>query len=142
MVLLAPLVIPRRWRAIKLLLKAGRYFLRQVKRGFPANSADAQFRDFLQHKDPLQTRYVKASWVRALAQWQPHFSSAGISETPVLVVQGEQDGTVQWEYNLPAIQQHFSHYKEILLPEARHQLVNEAQVLREEVIAAVTEYLA
>lgn len=141
MVLLAPLVIPRKWFGIKAILVLGRYILTQVKRSFHVNSSDEIFRSFLEHKDPLQTRVVKTSWVNALDLWQVHFSAAGVSHVPVMIIQGKADATVQWEYNLPAIQQHFSHYNEVLLDAANHHLVNEIEPLRNKVLLEIKEFL-
>ncbi|NRB37767.1 MAG: alpha/beta hydrolase [Pseudomonadales bacterium] len=140
-ILLAPLVVPRKWVGIKALLFAGRYLLSQVKRDFQANSADVNFVYFLEHKDPLQSRVIKASWVNALDKWQPHFEASGVSDTPILIVQGLKDITVQWEYNLPAIKQHFSDCEEVIIEAANHQLVNEADDMRAEVLQAVKTFL-
>lgn len=141
LVLLAPLVIPKRWLGVRVFLKAVGSFVDKIPRGFPRNSSDEQFLDFIAHKDPLQTRHIKRSWVTAMRAWQHHFETAAVSEVPTLLIQGEQDVTVEWQYNLPAIRQHFSVMREVLLQPANHHLVNESEELRKEILAEINEFL-
>ena len=139
--LLAPLVIPRGWTMIKFKLLIGRYLLRHIPRHFAVNSADRDFLYFLEHEEPLQTRYVKASWVNALDRWQSYFKAAGTSSIKTLIVQGNADGTVQWEYNVPAIKQHFKNTEEVLIESANHHLVKETSTIRHHVFEAVKAFL-
>jgi alpha-beta hydrolase superfamily lysophospholipase len=141
-VLLAPLVIPKRWKLVRLQLALLGWLLRRVPRQFVKNSSDAQFLYFLHKQDPLQTRFIAASWVKALLKWQNHFAESPGSDTPVLVVQGGSDVTVEWTYNLPRIRAKFTSCKEVMLPEANHHLVKEAEPLRSKVLGATLEFLA
>ncbi|MCQ4051808.1 alpha/beta hydrolase, partial [Klebsiella pneumoniae] len=48
-----------------------------------------------------------------------------------LIIQGEADMTVDWQYNLPILQRKFPSAEVLRLPEARHHLVNEREELRQ-----------
>lgn len=141
LILLAPLVKPKGWLGIQALLFAGRFVLNQVKRDFVENSADKQFLDFIKNAEPLQTRFVKASWVNALDKWQAHFNAAPQSDVPTLIIQGDKDVTVEWEYNVPAIKQHFTQVTEVIVKGGNHHLVNESEPLREKVFDALFDFL-
>lgn len=142
LVLLAPLVRPKLWFWIRLqLLLAGRV-LTKVPRRFAHNSSDDAFLHFLKYEEPLQTRWIKVSWVRALANWQAHFLGSAAVAVPALVVQGESDVTVEWQYNLPQIRRKFTRLTEKHLLPANHHLVKEAPELREQVFAAVLAFLS
>ena len=72
-------------------------------------------------------------------QW---FLTLPPSAIPVLVVQGEQDDTVDWRYNLDVIEEKFPLAEIVRLPRARHHLVAEAPALRTEVFDAIDRFLA
>ncbi|HUH37958.1 MAG TPA: alpha/beta hydrolase, partial [Spongiibacteraceae bacterium] len=125
--LIAPLVRPVAWWWIRAALLVGGPFLKQVPRRFALNSHDAGFLDFLHDRDPLQWRAIPVAWVRALKIWLRSF--VRLTPTPdmqPLVVQGPDDTTVDWRYNLGVIRQKFPRARVLLLQRGRHQLVNES----------------
>lgn len=129
-ILLAPLVRPRAWLRSRLSYELLRPFVREIRRTFTENSGDAQFLDFVQSQDPLQATTLPTSWVGALARWIPRIEGAERSEHSPIIVQGEADMTVDWQHNLPILQAKFAEPQILLLPEARHHLVNESEALR------------
>ncbi|SFR52924.1 Lysophospholipase, alpha-beta hydrolase superfamily [Marinobacter daqiaonensis] len=129
-VLLAPLVRPAGWLGAQILHSLMKPFVRGWKRAFSENSANARFLRFLKDHDPLQARAVHVDWVNALRHWVPHIESARPVDFSLTVIQGEKDGTVDWQHNLRIIRNKFSAVKELRLPEGRHHLVNEAQDLQ------------
>lgn len=128
-VLLAPLVRPRAWGWSKLSYYALRPFVGGIARRFSENSNDPDFLPFLQ-ADPLQPKRLPTAWVGALAQWIPVIESSMPSGRSPIVIQGEADMTVDWQYNLKVIEQKFSQPRILRIAEARHHLVNELEAIR------------
>ena len=62
----------------------------------------------------------------AMRKWVKNFAGFPACKTSVLILQGDDDGTVDWQYNLPNFQKKFIGSKTVLLPGARHHLVNES----------------
>ena len=60
---------------------------------------------------------------------------------PVLVVQGREDGTVDWKYNMEAIAKLYPGSRIHYLAEAGHQLANESDAIREQYYQVLDEYL-
>lgn len=139
-VLLAPLVIPVRWGWVKVQLFALRAFLNKVPRTFSVHSSDRNFLQFLR-KDPLQTRTIHTSWVQSLYDWQAHFEQSPQSATPTLLIQGEKDVVVDWQYNMKKIEEKFTALSVYRLSDANHHLVNEDKSLREAVFKAAIKFI-
>lgn len=140
-VLLAPLVIPTSWPLIKLQLFAARRFLKSIPRKFNRNSSDEDFLRFVRLKDPLQPRWLKTSWVQSLYEWQKHFELSSASDLPTLLIQGDKDSVVDWQYNRRKVKEKFGQLSEIILPGANHHLVNEGDVIRKQVFSLLTLYI-
>ncbi|TGN40107.1 alpha/beta hydrolase [Marinobacter confluentis] len=138
-VLLAPLVRPAGWLGAKLLHSVVKPFASRWRRAFGTNSSDSRFLEFLREHDPLQARAVHVDWVSALRQWVPHIESARPVDFPVTVVQGEKDTTVDWPHNLRIIRNKFSSVEELLIPDGRHHLVNEAKDLQAAVFNTIVD---
>lgn len=140
-ILLAPLVRPRAWGLSKLSYQLLSPFREQIPRRFSANSNDAAFLDFVQNRDPLQPRHLPTAWVGALAKWIPRIETAPRSALSPLIVQGEEDMTVDWQHNLGVLQDKFARPEIIRLPGAKHHLANESDELRQRYFAALRERL-
>lgn len=140
-ILLAPLVRPRAWGLSKLSYHLLGPFKTEIPRRFSENSTDAEFLDFLQHRDPLQPRTLPTAWVGALARWIPRIEKAPRSVQQPLVVQGEDDMTVDWRHNLQVLQDKFDRPDILRLQGARHHLVNEREALRRQYFAFLSERL-
>ncbi len=138
-VLLAPLVRPAGWLAAKVLHSVMKPFVSRWRRAFATNSSDSRFLEFLREHDPLQARAVRVDWVSALRQWVPHIESARPVDFPVTVVQGKKDTTVDWPHNLRIIRNKFSSVEELLIPDGRHHLVNEAKDLQAAVFNTIVD---
>ena len=140
-ILLAPLVRPRAWGRSRLSYELVRRFVEQIPRRYSDNSSDAAFLDFVQRADPLQANILPTAWVGALARWIPRIESAAASAHSPIIVQGEADMTVDWQHNLPVLQDKFATPEILRLPEARHHLVNESEALRREYFEFLSERL-
>lgn len=139
-VLLAPLVRILSWGGVRSSYAVGRLLLKEVPRRFGYNSGDAEFRDFLEHRDPLQTRIIPLSWVGAMLKWERRFMVKPACDRAPLVVQGQRDQTVAWRHNLNVIRKKFPRARVLQLAQAQHQLANETPEIRAKVFAAIDLY--
>jgi len=130
LILLAPLVRPVSWRKSRLLYHSLRPFVRQIRRARSVSSTDLEFVDFLQ-RDPLQAQILPTAWVGALERWIKQIENAEASKISPLIIQGDEDQTVDWQHNLGVLEQKFSGPKICMLPGAGHHLVNEQQAYRQ-----------
>lgn len=140
--LFAPLVRPRAWHWSRLSYRLLRPFTEAVPRRFYANSGDPGFIEFVQHRDPLQARQLPTAWVGALARWIPRIEAAPRRPQRPLIIQGQADMTVDWRHNLAVLQDKFESPELIILPHARHHLVNEQADLRRYFFDRLSQHLA
>ncbi|MEH6825537.1 MAG: alpha/beta hydrolase [Motiliproteus sp.] len=129
--LLAPLVRPASWAGVRLAYALLSRWKNAVKRDFAPNSHDPVFNAFLA-RDPLQSTLISTAWVGAMIRWLALFQALPAADYQPLLVQGQQDATVDWRYNLPLLQQKFPRLKTLLIPAARHQLANETAAIRQQ----------
>jgi len=139
--LLAPLIRPRAWGWSKLLWYLISPFKDSIKRRFTDNSSDKDFLAFIR-QDPLQPLRLPCRWVAALMRWIPLIEAAAPSERPVLLVQGNADHTLNWRHNLKVMQEKLPNAQRLLLPGARHHLVNESEHLRQRYWRFLEQHLA
>ncbi|WP_416397437.1 alpha/beta hydrolase [Allohahella sp. A8] len=146
-VMLAPLVRPRAWEKAKLMFSLIGRYRDYWPRQWNLNSHDESFHNFIKNCDPLQPRQVNARWVEALIDWIPRTEAArpGAMERSrdnlpgITILQGSDDATVEWEHNLPVIETLFPWARSIVIPDARHHLVNEAVLYRDRVFNLMEE---
>ncbi|NWN83369.1 MAG: alpha/beta hydrolase [Halomonas sp.] len=139
--LLAPLVRPWGWRQSSWLHLLVGPFMRSIPRKFRANSTDAEFAAFLRDRDPLQVDRVAVDWVSAMRRWMPRLLALPPNPVPTLILQGEQDLTVDWMWNLEVLKEKFPNAEVHLHPEARHHLVNEAEPIRQALFDTLDRFL-
>ena len=127
LVLLAPLLRPHRWQTEGRFLYAALHrFIPSLPRHFSTNSHDPAFLTFCRYQDPLQVNRLSVQWVGAMKHWLDHFRTQSPITLPTLLVQGTDDTTVDWRYNIPALLQKLPNGRAEYLPDARHQLINES----------------
>ncbi|WP_110685725.1 alpha/beta hydrolase [Salinicola aestuarinus] len=141
LVLLAPLVRPWGWNQSRWLHSLASPFVSSIARKYRANTTNVAFSDFLRLHDPLQDDRLAVAWVTAMRRWMPRLLKRPPSELPVLIVQGEQDLTVDWSFNLKALKRKFPRVEIVRHPLARHHLVNEADDIRTELFDALSRFL-
>lgn len=135
--LLAPLIKPWHWRFSIWLYRLLNGRVRTTKRKFRRNSHDMVFAEFLEHHEPLQANRIPLIWVGAMKQWIADFNEAPTCTWPITVIQGQQDTTVDWRYNISAIERQFPNAQLVWLPQAMHHLVNEREDIRSQVFGHV-----
>jgi alpha-beta hydrolase superfamily lysophospholipase len=141
LVLLAPLVRPWGWAQSNLLHRLASPFIDSIPRKYRANSSDADFVAFLRNGDPLQADRLTLGWVAAMRRWMAYLMTLPANDTPALILQGEQDGTVDWPWNLDILTAKFPQARVLRHPEARHHLVNETEVIREVLFDELEDFL-
>tara|TARA_R110002167_G_scaffold47554_7_gene140703 strand:+ start:8872 stop:9867 length:996 start_codon:yes stop_codon:yes gene_type:complete len=133
--LLAPLLRPHHWYRVKLAHALLSPWKASVQRDFAANSTDPAFNTFLP-TDPLQSPVITTAWVGAMKRWLAEFEALPPSlDYQPLLIQGQQDNTVDWRYNLPRLKRLFPRLQTLTLPRARHQLANESVEIRQQYLS-------
>lgn len=140
-VLLAPLIRPVGWHSINYAHRILKNFKNTVPRVFSNNSSDAEFLSFVK-KEPLQYHHTSLQWVSALRAWLEELEFDDLGVGPALVIQGDQDGTVDWRFNLLKLITLFPNSRIECIAGAGHQLANESPALRENYLARVERYLS
>ncbi|MBB6519959.1 alpha/beta hydrolase [Pseudoteredinibacter isoporae] len=141
--LLAPLVKPFGWNSGQWLFKLLNNRINSMPRRFAINSHNIPFMKFLAEQDVLQPKQLSVTWVAAMKEWLEKVEAVSEPcDKAIVIIQGTDDKTVDWEFNLPQIEKAFSQVKVELIEEGRHQLVNEALRYREQVFRQVSQHLA
>lgn len=140
-VLLAPLVRPAGWYGIVAAHRLIGRLVTSVRRDFAVNSSDADFLALVK-ADPLQSRRVPVAWISALRRWLGSLPRTGLGVGPALVIQGDNDRTVDWRYNLPVIERLFPGSRVERVPGGGHHLANESRALRDPYLQVVNTYVA
>ncbi|MDP3536331.1 MAG: alpha/beta hydrolase [Halomonas sp.] len=140
-VLLAPLVRPWRWSQASWLHLIASPFVKELPRNYRPNSTDEQFTEFLRDHDPLQPERLSVVWITAMRRWMPRLLALQPNPLPTLILQGEQDLTVDWEWNLDVLAEKFPNAEVHRHPDARHHLVNEAEPIRDVLFEALDHFV-
>ncbi len=140
-ILLCPLLYPAQWGRSKFLYYLVRPFLRSIPRGYADNSHDDEFLKFIQNGDALQCSRLPTAWVTAMLDYCSRFLAAKNHEVPLHLIQGTEDGTVDWRKNLPLFEARFPNAKIYMIKGARHHMVNESEIYREEIFQAVSKVI-
>ncbi len=139
--LCAPLVLPRGWRySGRFLYTLVHRFIKRLPRGPSRSSHDPDFNRFIDEQDCLQSPDLSVRWVGAMKAWDQQFRRFPPLDNSILVVQGTQDLTVTWRYNLQQIRRALPNARIEMIPGAGHQLVNEVDDLRAQVFTAINRH--
>lgn len=131
--LMAPLVRPCEWMKAKIMHTILSPFVHQIKRTFSHNSSDLEFLKFIAEQDPLQPLALSVRWVGALKKWVKMIEACPPLDLVVNIVQGNNDETVDWRYNMPLLLEKFPQRNLLMVDGGRHHIVNDDQAKRQEV---------
>ena len=131
--LLAPLLHPRHWRGNRLVYFLAHRFIDSIQRHFTNNSGDPAFVEFLAHRDPLQATNIPMAWIGAMKRWTEEFHQLPASDSPLTIIQGNRDKTLDWRYNLNQFKKKLPRASIRIIPGAEHHLVNERETLRTDI---------
>lgn len=137
----APLVRPAQWRKINFGYRLLHHFRRQIPRHYRRSSSDAEFLDFLWNHDPLQHRFIPLRWLGSMIRWEARMQTMPSALFTLSVVQGDQDETVDWRFNVNYVGERTLVEAYIEVPNASHHLANERNDLREQCLRALDRYL-
>jgi len=141
-ILMAPLFRPKSWWSVNLSWLLLHRFISHFPRRFAVNSSDKVFLNFLANKDPLQPRRISMRWLAAMRRWVKTLPALPSGECSVLIIQGDDDGTVDWKKNIPVFQSRFPRCELVMLEGAKHHLVNESPLYREKIQSAIRTFLS
>ncbi|NQZ66696.1 MAG: alpha/beta hydrolase [Lentisphaeria bacterium] len=131
-VFLAPLVRTKFWRTTGIAHTLLKCFVKSPPRVFRKNSGDSEYLLRVK-KDPMQYHFCRSVWTTAHRKWVSELSGLDTSFRPLTIIQGEDDTTVDWKWNLKYLKEHFPKSEAILIEQAGHQLANEEASLRKQV---------
>ncbi|EAT11400.1 alpha/beta hydrolase [Bermanella marisrubri] len=140
--LISPLVRPVAWRRNLALYYVMRPFVRQLKRKFAINSHNEEFLNFLSHDDPLQPLFLKTKWVGALRKWIRFIEKSAPVDLDINVIQGTEDGTVDYRHNMRILEEKFSGFHVHFVEQGRHHMVNEEPNKLNQMFQAMTPLVA
>ena len=140
-VLVAPLVRSVFWGVSTSLTPVVDAFVDYIPRVFQDNSSDEQFLEFVR-QDPLQPRETSLAWFNALVAWNERIQNYPPNPRPILIIQGNADTIVDWEYNLEFLLSKFPNARVQMIDDGRHQLLNEGPELKVKVRQILDEVLA
>ena len=129
MVLLAPLVRPYAWAAMRWVFELARLFVESRPRDVSTNIDNPEFVVLL-GRDPLQARTLPVAWVNAMVNWSRHFEESKPSLLMPIIIHGYGDRTVSYRHNLPVLERLYPHGQIHIVPAARHHLVNETREIQ------------
>lgn len=130
-VLLAPLIRPANWTVSRWAYYLAKYTIKERPRDITSNAENPEFLE-LQRRDPLAPMVLPVQWVTAMVQWMKQFEARGELPFEPLVVQGHSDETVDWQHNMNVLRG-MTRPTYLEIPEARHHLVNESELIRQQI---------
>ena len=125
-ILLAPLIRPQQYHPIRFKYRWLKYLLNTVARYYSANSHDEDYLHFVREHDPLQHDRIPLDWIGAMLAWAKRIETSPPMQGAVTVIQGVEDGTVDWVHNLAVLSELYPQAQIELIEGARHQLINES----------------
>lgn len=139
-VFLAPLVRPAGWRYGRWLHWLLNPFIRNLRRTYYDNSHNP---DFLARVkvDPLQPNILSLRWLGAMKQWIRQVQDGCSLDVPTLMVQGTEDATVDWHFNIPLLCTRLPRHHIYWLNGGRHQLINESDELCSEYLRVAEHFV-
>ena len=139
-ILAAPLVRYFGYQKANPLLKFYSVLGRDLPR-IPQNvTSDARYKKLI-NKDKLQVKWVPVNWVNALHQWIDKIEKLQPSQKPIKIIQGTGDKTVSFRFNLEFLKTKFDEIDLTIIENARHELFNESEELRNQVFSQIFNYL-
>jgi alpha-beta hydrolase superfamily lysophospholipase len=135
--LLAPLLHPKGWWLNRHLLPFVRPFRKSLKRRYGISSHDRKFLTFIRQQDVFQPSAMPIPWFVAADKWARDFETGNGSSFAVNLIQGTEDTTLDWKYNLRVFREKLPNMKVNLIDKAYHHMANEAPDIRHQVFDAI-----
>ena len=139
-VLAAPLIHWTAYEQSKGTYKAYVQFTDKIARFHRKNSSDKEYLIFNKTQDYLHAKHLSLKWVKALFDWNDKIEPMAACEREVLVLQGDKDGTVDWQYNMDLIGKKFPNADIKKISGANHELFNEAMEYKQQALNFVDSF--
>lgn len=140
--LFAPLIRPVAWQPkLAPLLWLPHLLIKNLPRKFTDNSNDAQFLNFAKNEDCLQSKQLPLAWIIALGRWIKQIESTKPNSVEALIIQGDADSTVDWQYNLGVLHKLLPQAVTKIIKEGAHQLLNDGEAQRLQVFDCLDQWL-
>ena len=139
-VLAAPLIHWSAYEQSKATYKVYSSFTDRIARFHRKNSSDKDYLVFNKTRDYLHAKELSLKWVKALFDWNSKIEPMAPCDREVLVIQGDKDGTVDWQYNLKLIDEKFPNAKVKKIAGANHELFNEAPEYKQQALNLIRDY--
>ncbi|WP_170885450.1 alpha/beta hydrolase [Bacillus alkalicellulosilyticus] len=134
-ILLAPLVRSAHWFSTLIGYYTGSLFVRNIKRKL------REYNGYSRKEDPLQYTTFPVSWLQAMIRWNHSIQKSKINDKEIAIIQGERDTTVDWRYNCRFLSRRFPNSRVRFIEQGRHQLVNESDDIRSDVLTQIKQEL-
>ena len=137
----APLVRSDLWD----ISKTGFTFFGGVVRDIPVLirdvSSDKEYIEFIKKSDFLRNQKVPVNWVKMLFEWNKKLEQAEQIKDNVMIIQGDKDIVVEWNYNLTFLNDLIPKAKISYIIDGKHDLFQETEHIREDVFDISIDYL-
>lgn len=121
---IAPLVRTVRWKTSKVGYAITSPFTDRLDRIYRKSSHDESFLKF-QKTEPLRIDSLGLSWSKSLYKWNNDLINRKVLEEDVMVIQGTEDGVVEYRYNIPFLKEKIDDLQVHYIEGAEHALPNE-----------------
>lgn len=135
-VFLAPLVRNTGSFATRLLFNILRNHVDEIYGFYKPTTSDPEF-ELFRKNDPLRPKRFPLKWLNAAIEWKKQMVKRGLLDKKITIIQGTRDTVVDWKYNLDFLEKKVRDTKIFYVKDARHQLHNEREDLREQVLEAL-----
>jgi alpha-beta hydrolase superfamily lysophospholipase len=139
-VFLAPLIHHAHWGWAKFGYTIAKPFTKTIRRRDKQNSSDNAYIAFVK-KDPLHSSELSFEYLEDLYTWNKRVQTYPVWPGSLLIIQGDADDIVDWNYNLAFLRKKIQHTDVVIIPGARHQLANESDELRTQAFEHIFDYL-
>jgi alpha-beta hydrolase superfamily lysophospholipase len=139
-ILMAPLIRSEYWYLSKAAYTITKPFFPMMPRWLRRASADTAFLSWFA-RDPLQVQHFPVRWGTALYAWENRIDTVKPQHFPVTIIQGTEDNTVDWLYNVPFLEEKIPGCSVVYIKNGRHQLMNESEPLRKQTLDCIRKIL-
>lgn len=137
---LAPLVHHEHWDWSKFGYYISRPFTKKIRRRTMVNSSNPEYLAFVE-TDPLQSSILSYNFLDSLYTWNEAAEHYPQWPGRILILQGDQDTIVDWDYNMEFLAREVAEPEIIIIEGANHQLLNEIEPLCNQIIDFIFEQI-
>ncbi len=139
-ILIAPLIRSEYWHMSKLSYFFASPFTSTIHRWLRNATSDTAYLAWFA-RDPLQVHTFPLEWGKALFSWEKWMRKAKPRPLPVTIIQGIEDHTVDWRYNIPFLEKKIPGCSVVFINHGEHQLMNEAEPMKSQTLESIGKVL-